>query len=794
MSSDGGSPRTISYCSHVEVEKFDSLEKGVEIFHISLENKWEYINFKSGQILGHLCAKLLGGDVNYNLLLENTLEKIINLVGSDIGNITVKSNVISGNREEEPHFICMALGEKKIGTFNAESKTFLTDHLFDSPHQKKLGGIFGHAIREDKIIISNNVFEDPRSTAKIPNGHPKIEKFITIPLKFEGLNMGLLILATCEPLSEDYTLESICQILPLIDICSRLLSKAVDTMETLASKIQKKNGANNAKDKFLATMSHELRTPLNGILGMVTLLPDAGPLNPKQEEYVLNLTECTIELTSLLNNILDFGKMSSDRLELHKQPLDIEENIRNVVRIVEGNAIAKGVDISVNLPDYIPVMTGDGQRLSQILTNLVGNAVKFTEVGSVEIKVDMAPLSEIDMVGGPDKLVARKWKIIFSVKDTGIGIPYDEQDKIFDVFHQSSSLSTYLSKSGTGLGLSIARELVRLMGGRISASSSGIDGEGSTFTFFIILDQEINVKSLTGKYADILRGSKILVVDDRAEIRLQLSDILFKWNCIPQSVSSAEEAIQYLQYGIDFQLALIDICMPNMSGVELAQEIRGKYPDLPLIGISSIELSSGEEYFDHYMYKPIDQNVLFPAVINCLENPKSTKCLSTRGKRKRKSQSKINILVAEDDHRNAYTIREILNSLGYKNITIVENGRECVDYIQNGNKVDVVLMDIIMPIMDGIEASKLIKRLPNPPMIIAASAAVQASDKSRCHHVGIDGYLSKPLARDKLEVALSPLVRSKKKKKTRHSSKMKRAKDQESTKNKEFENEYRKIR
>jgi len=191
-----------------------------------------------------------------------------------------------------------------------------------------------------------------------------------------------------------------------------------------------------------------------------------------------------------------------------------------------------------------------------------------------------------------------------------------------------------------------------------------VPGKGSTFTFYIILDEEIDISGLTGKHAKALEGARILVVDDRPEMRLQISDLLFKWKCIPQAVSSAEEALQYLQYGMEFKLALVDICMPNMSGVELAQELRRKYPNIPLIGISSVELSSGEEYFDHYMYKPIDQNVLFPAVLQCLEAP-SRDGASPR-KRKLKLRSRLKILVAEDDPRNAYTMREMLMNLGFK--------------------------------------------------------------------------------------------------------------------------------
>lgn len=772
MSSSGEeSPLRRYYGSYLEIEVFDTSTEGVYVANLQLDDKWDHINSSSARILGGLCAKLLRGDVNYGLLLESVLSRIIEMLGSDIGSITARSEALENSTSTgEPYLLCLALGEKTAGTLSPGEYT--TPNQSHPQGSKGIDGIFGHAIRTDKAIISNDLSHDPRAKKKLPDNHPQIKSFFGIPLRFQDITLGLLAVATCEGSNaESYTTHSIQKILPLIDVCTRLLVKALDARETLASKIQRISTVDDAKDRFLATMSHELRTPLNGVLGMVTLLPDAGPLNDKQTEYVRNLTECTVELTSLLNNILDFSKMASDRLVLRKQPLIISDCVEDVVKMVEGNILAKGLRLHIRTPKELPVMMGDGQRLAQILTNLLGNAVKFTDIGSVDVDVSATALSETNIAGGRSGIMARKWKILFTVKDTGVGIPYDEQDKIFEVFHQSSSLSTYLSKSGTGLGLSIARELVRLMGGKISVASSGVAGKGSTFTFYIVLDEEIDVAGLTGSHADVLEGARILVVDDRPEMRLQISDMLFKWKCIPQAVSSAEEALQYLQYGMEFKLALVDICMPNMSGVELAQELRRKYPKLPLIGISSVELSSGEEYFDCYMYKPIDQNVLFPAVLGCLESP--SRAASLPRKRTLKPRSRLKILVAEDDARNAYTMREMLVNLGYreKNIFTVENGEMCVNHARE-NTIDVVLMDIVMPIMDGLQASRLIKQLTDPPMIIAVSAAVQPSDKAKCQNAGIDGYLAKPLLREKLDAAISPLVRPSRK----SSKKKKRAK------------------
>ncbi len=713
-------------------------ENKLNTISINFENKWDHVTPDTGKILSSVCYQLARSDINYALVLESLLGKIIDITDSEIGSVTAWSESF-GNRTEQPYLICLALGEKTVGTFNPG--TYMEKHIGG----KSTTGLFGHAIRIEKAIISNDVATDPRSDHNLPEGHPPVNTFLAIPLMHRHSILGLIAIAN----STEYNSVDVQKILPLLDICGRLLNKTLSSQETLASRIQRTSEVDEIKDRFLATMSHELRTPLTGIIGMVTMLPDAGSLNDKQKEYIKNLTECAFKLTHLLNNILDFSKMASNRLILQKSPLNINKTVRDVVKMIEGNILAKELELRVNISKEIPSMIGDSQRIIQILSNLLGNSSKFTDKGFISISVKATKLTAKDEY-------VRKWKFLFEIQDTGIGIPYEEQDKIFEVFHQSSTLSTYLSNSGTGLGLSISRELVRLMGGKMSVNSEGSPGKGATFSFDIILDEEININALQKEHLRILEGAKILIVDDRPEMRLQLSDMMFKWKCIPQAVSSAEEALQYLQYGMKFDVALVDIHMPNMSGVELAQELRQKYPQLPLIGISSIELPSGEQYFDYYMYKPIDQNVLFPALLKCLLNPKDINIQSPSIRRV--CRSKLKILIAEDDHHNTFTINEMLLNLGYKNITSVEDGEKCVKMAQD-SYFDVILMDIKMPKMGGIDATRLIKRFQNPPMIIAVSAAVQPSDKARCQRVGIDGYLAKPITKEKLDTALLPLIK-----------------------------------
>ena len=764
MSSSRDSPLLKYYGNILKVEIFNKSSEELDTFDLSLNNRWKNYTketCESGYLTSKICVKLMRGNVNYVLMLEEILGHLLSFLDSDIGSISLVSDV--QNSDQENFLLCIALGEKNPGTFDSFYKKISIEK---SPLQKtkKIQGIFHYSISNDKVIISNDILSDPRFENNLPEGHPPIKNFLALPIKYQNCIIGLLSISNKK---DGYLLNSFEYIIPLLDVITHLLIKSADSKDTLASKFKDEDQVEKAKDRFLATMSHELRTPLNGIMGMVTLLPDAGPTNHKQKEYLKNLTECTVKLSNLLNNILDFSKMAADKLVLQSQPFSILDAAGDSVKITEGNILAKGIELIVDIPKNIPRLIGDHQRLMQILSNLLVNAGKFTDKGFIKLKV------ETELIDKNISNSSKKWKITFIIQDTGMGIPSEEQEKIFEMFNQSSNLSTYQSRNGTGLGLSIARELVRLMNGKISVFSEGIPEKGSIFKFYIILEEEINVRLLNKDDALLLTGSHILIVDDRPEMRIQLSDMMFKWKCIPQAVSSAEEALQYLQYGMKFKVALVDIHMPGMTGIELAQELRLRYPKLPLIGISSGELSGSEDYFDFYMYKPIDQSTLFPALLNCISKSGKKGKLSS-SYRKRKSKRNLKILVAEDDSYNRYTIKELLKNLGYskKNILLVNDGLECVQEVKK-NEYDVILMDIIMPKMDGIQASKIIKKelSISSPMIIAVSAAVQPSDKSKCQHAGIDGYLAKPIDKDKLESSLKPLIKKSTSKKSRNESK-----------------------
>lgn len=809
------------------------------------------------KLLSNVCDRLISTNSDESLLLDYILREIIVINESKIGSISAKSR----SENNTSYLNCISSEESPTNLQGPPLMTLMEDFSkvkMDGRNStssdggcpvnsKKMDNLFGLAIIKNFAVISNDVENDPRSVKpKMPDDHPKITTFMSIPLRYDGNIIGQISLANKSiDLSGGYHETDIIELSSVLTVITKLLNKTLKKRRQTYTPDAIKNikDKDDIKDNFLAMMSHELKTPLNGIVGMTVLLSDTEPLTKKQKEYITNLMECSHQLMNLINNFLDFSKMTSDRLVLLNNPLDIVKAVNDAEMMVVTNAKSKklnlvidvqgkplvnvlGVDsiIKTDLSESngtLPNMIGDSQRLTQIITNMLSNSVKYTEKGEIKLTVrgNVIKNSSNNLQCNP--VGTKTWKIIFEIKDTGIGIPPTEQEKIFEYFHRSSYVNTgKYSGSGTGLGLSIAKELVRLMNGKISVNSEGVNGKGSTFTFYIIVKEDIQIVNLQKQYQELIKSSNVLVVDDRPENRLLMTDILFNWGCLPTALSSGEEALQYLRR-VTFGCAIIDINMPFMNGIELAQIIREKYKNLPIIALSSIDIDNpaSKELFDHYLNKPVDQTTLFPLVLDCLiknakpkvvegephegnprfslklnldtikkdEEPNSEKSkkLKSSGSlktslKRRKSKKHLHILIAEDDQMNRYTIKEILLKLGYteKNITMVENGKECVDIIkrcypesrlsgsskmlssEKVEKFDVILMDIKMPVMDGIEATRHIRQLPEHPYIIAVSASVQASDKQKCQNVGIDGYLTKPIEIDKLEAILTQFVKN----------------------------------
>ena len=545
-----------------------------------------------------------------------------------------------------------------------------------------------------------------------------------------------------------------------------------DMAESPLNETFKQNEIIETKDKFLATMSHELRTPLNGIVGMINMLSDAGTLNEKQQEYLKILTECSLQLMNLLNNILDFSKINSHRLILATDPFSLRECIERSISIIKGRIINKDVKFSYCIDENIPdKILGDETRLTQVLVNILGNSVKFTEKGYIKLLVRSKKIkNELCQL-------IKYHKIYFEIQDTGCGIDIEHQSKIFDCFNTIPSSVKFkeYSKSGSGLGLSISKELIKLMKGKINIISNG-EHTGTIVKFFIIVEEEISITALQKQYHDLFQNAKILIVDDKQEFRIHLTDLILRWGGTPIAVSSSEEAIIYLKRGIIFDVALIDIYMPCMSGVDLVIHIKKLNIPMGLIALSSIGEVAGKEFFDIFLLKPINQNKIFPALVSCLmKNNNGTKSADTSSStpyleneiiKLKKGKAQVKILIAEDDKNNSYTLQEMLYHIGFlrENIKIVNDGIKCIKELESscikGECIyDILFLDIFMPEMDGFEVMRKIRMSSMKPFaIIAISASIQSEDKTKCQQLGFTSYISKPILKDNLDTILSSII------------------------------------
>jgi signal transduction histidine kinase/DNA-binding response OmpR family regulator/HPt (histidine-containing phosphotransfer) domain-containing protein len=583
-------------------------------------------------------------------------------------------------------------------------------------------------------------------TESLQTGSPDVDGLaaectrIQVPLLAGGQTIGSLNV-TC-PESARFAAQDETSLQQITSLLSSAIENARLFEEARMAR-RAAEAANEAKSAFLANMSHEIRTPMNAIVGMTSLLLDTEQ-TPEQRDFTETIRGSSESLLTIIDDILDFSKIEADRIELERVPVDLRECVEGAVDLLAARAAAKGLNLAYLIDPGAPsTILGDVTRLRQIMVNLLGNAVKFAERGEVVLSVK------------PESADANGVLLHFAVRDTGIGIAPEQVGRLFRSFSQVDA-STTRRYGGTGLGLAISKRLSEMMGGAMWVESEGI-GKGATF-HFTIRTEAVDRPTPTFLADDPpeLRGKRVLIVDDNATNRFILTTQARSWGMPYQATGSPREALAWIQEGESFDAGILDMQMPEMDGATLAAEIHKSRSaqTLPLVMLTSLgQRDAGAGEFAALLTKPIKPSQLFDALITVLADaPRSASARVAQPPAERVFDATmgerlpLRILLAEDNATNQKLALHLLARMGYR-ADLAANGHEVLAAMERRD-YDVVLMDMQMPEMDGLEATRQIRQrwgVGRPPRIVAMTANTMQGDREICLAAGMDDYVSKPI-------------------------------------------------